>query len=197
MEVTEIDVKVRAVTLYPDPLDPSEEIEWVMGDDLRLTVNPAITFAELAAKVREIKGIPLARMEYSLPPSRKIPKNKWDKNLRAVGIYNNGTVKLQPTTPFCWEWEAIEYVQAQAYASASVCERKRAYRIGERTPGRSNTWTNEHLDERNARSTCTHPVLTLALFLSRQPSLAAHLLALTLASLAGTIGRRWWKRCWP
>ena len=36
------------------------------------------------------------------------------------------------------------------------------------------------------RPTCTHPVLTLALFLSCQPSRASHLLALTLASLAGT-----------
>lgn len=26
-----------------------------------------------------------------------------------MGIYNKGTVKLEPTTPLCWQWEKIEY----------------------------------------------------------------------------------------
>jgi hypothetical protein len=63
--------------------------------------------------VKTVKNIPLSRMVYMLPPARGIPNNKWNKNLSFVGVYNNGTVKLEPTTAFCWEWEPIEYYWAK------------------------------------------------------------------------------------
>jgi hypothetical protein len=108
--VETIDVKVRAILKVPDPEKPGEEMDWVMGEDLKLTINPKVAFRELAERVRDAKGVPLSRMHYSLPPARQIPNSKWDKNLRMVGIYNNGTVRLEPTTPECsWQWEPIEY----------------------------------------------------------------------------------------
>ena len=75
---TTITVKVRAVTLDKDGE------EWIMGDDLLLTVSPTLTFRDFAMRVKDEKDIPLRRMKYSLPPARDIPESKWGKNLRQV-----------------------------------------------------------------------------------------------------------------
>ena len=87
-----------------------------MGEDLLLEVNPQIRFLDLANKIKDVKDIPLSRMRFLLPPAREVKKEKWEKNLRQVGVYNNGTLKLEPTTPCCWQWEPIEYYWSQTVA---------------------------------------------------------------------------------
>ena len=79
----------------------------------QLEINPQIRFLDLANKIKEIKNIPLSRMKFLLPPAREVKKEKWEKNLRQVGVYNNGTLRLEPTTHCCWQWEPIEYYWSQ------------------------------------------------------------------------------------
>jgi len=96
MEVESFDIKIRAF-----------DGDYQMGDDLKLTLPPETTIHELAEKVKEIKGIPISRMLFVLPPNREL--KKWEKNLRQSGVYNNGVVRLHPTRENIWEWEKIEY----------------------------------------------------------------------------------------
>jgi hypothetical protein len=95
-----------------------------MGDDLRIEVSPTLTFRDFALKVKEIKGIPLIRMRYSLR-SGEIKESKWERSLRQVGIYDKGKVRLEPTSPFCWQWEPIEYYwQKTVEALVENCDSK-------------------------------------------------------------------------
>jgi hypothetical protein len=104
-----ITVKVKAVTKDPHHPDYPENPEWIMGDILELTIDPAAKFKDLALMIKEIKGIPLVRMNFVLPPARSIQREKWEKTLRQVGVYNKGTLRLEPTMDGGWEWEKIEY----------------------------------------------------------------------------------------
>ena len=46
-------------------------------------------------------------MVFVLPPGREL--KRWDKSLRQSGVYNNGVVRLHPTSPAAWEWEPLPY----------------------------------------------------------------------------------------
>jgi len=90
MNVDFFDIKVR-------PIDG----EYIMGDDLKLSLSPNTTIQELAEIINDKKNIPLSRMVFVLPPNREL-KNL-SKNLRQSGIYNNGVVRLHPTRENIWE----------------------------------------------------------------------------------------------
>ncbi|GMH80642.1 hypothetical protein TL16_g08631 [Triparma laevis f. inornata] len=104
-----ITVKIKAYTKDPYHPDYPENEEWIMGDILEIQIDPSAKFVELVKQIRDVKGIPLIRMKFILPPARSIANEKWDKTLRQVGVYNNGTLRVEPTMDYGWEWEKIEY----------------------------------------------------------------------------------------
>ncbi|GMH46968.1 hypothetical protein TrRE_jg10616 [Triparma retinervis] len=116
-------VIVQAFTKF-EAEDGGEGFQWNMGDDLRIEVSPTLAFRDFALKVKEIKGIPLIRMRFQLR-SGEIKESKWERTLRQVGIYDKGKVRLEPTTPFCWQWEPIEYYwQKTVEALVENCDPK-------------------------------------------------------------------------
>jgi len=83
--------------------------DWEMGPTLKLTLEKTLTVNDLVQKIKEIKGIPISRMNLFLPPARVVDRKKWDNSLMQNSIYDKGNLIIRPSTKGCWMWEPIEY----------------------------------------------------------------------------------------
>mmetsp|Transcript_46714 Transcript_46714/g.70540 ORF Transcript_46714/g.70540 Transcript_46714/m.70540 type:complete len:135 (-) Transcript_46714:2384-2788(-) len=85
---------------------------WTMGEELVFkNINSHITLADLAEKISRTKCIPINRMKFKLPPSKSIPRERWDKSISHFDI-RDGTLLLvlEPTLSGCWQWHTIDYL---------------------------------------------------------------------------------------
>ena len=82
---------------------------WIMGDELKLTMQANDSLFDIARAIHKLKGISTHRMTFVIHPKRIIPIEKWNDCICSFGICSGSKINLKPTFSGCWQWERQQY----------------------------------------------------------------------------------------
>ncbi|CAM9130600.1 unnamed protein product [Scytosiphon promiscuus] len=104
--------------------------EWIMGDDLILTVTGDETIVEIQQArefvIKSMKGVPITRMvAFKEEQEARISDKHMTWSLSRNGLYDGEVLVIRPSRPNQWLWHPLEWYEerllkeAEAVASSS------------------------------------------------------------------------------